>query len=536
MSPSLPPLLARVAAADNRTALVDGDRLVTYRELDAASRRVAAALLDGTRDLDETRVAFLVPPGIEYVAALFGIWRAGGIAVPLAMSHPPAELEYVIRDAGAAIVVAHPSYAGMLTPSVHSLGARLVTTADLLAPLTDAGPSFSLADASTDACASRRALMLYTSGTTGKPKGVVTTHANVTAQVRSLVAAWEWTPDDRALLVLPLHHVHGIINVVCSALWPGAACEMHTRFDTEATWARLASGAITVFTAVPTIYHKLIASWDAAPAKVRRARSEGCRQVRLMMSGSAALPVQTLERWRAITGHTLLERYGMTEIGMGLSNPLHGERRPGFVGAPLPGVQVRLVDETGATIAAAGPSEASEPGEIEVRGPGVFLEYWRRPGETARAFRDGWFRTGDISVTEDGAYRIVGRASIDIIKTGGYKVSALEIEEVVRAHASVADCAVVGVPDPSWGERVCAAVELRAGAALSIEELQAFARAQLAPYKVPKDLRCVTTLPRNAMGKVVKAELARLFNSDAPSAAARTRRSPGPPDSPRRAR
>jgi malonyl-CoA/methylmalonyl-CoA synthetase len=209
-----------------------------------------------------------------------------------------------------------------------------------------------------------------------------------------------------------------------------------------------------------------------------------------MMSGSAALPVQTLERWREISGHTLLERYGMTETGMILSNPLHGERRPGFVGTPLPGVETRIVD-----------------GEIDVRGPGVFREYWNRPDETRDAFRDGWFRTGDVASTPEeagGAVRLLGRTSVDIIKTGGYKVSALEIEAVIRDHPSVADCAVVGVPDEEWGERVSASVELRDGGSLTLDELQSWTRARLAPYKVPKELHAVRALPRNAMGKVIK--------------------------------
>jgi malonyl-CoA/methylmalonyl-CoA synthetase len=269
-------------------------------------------------------------------------------------------------------------------------------------------------------------------------------------------------------------------------------------------WERLSSGEITVFTAVPTIYSKLIAAWDAAPALQAR-RSAGVRQLRLMMSGSAALPVHILERWRQISGHTLLERYGMTEIGMALSNPLEGERRPGSVGQPLPAVDVHLVDEDGIEV------PDGTPGELEVRGPAVFHEYWQRPEETANAFRNGWFRTGDMAVLENGSYRLLGRTSVDIIKTGGFKVSALEIEEVLRTHPAVAECAVVGVNDPEWGERVSVAVELKPGASLSLDDLQRWAKAILAPYKVPRALTPVTALPRNAMGKVVKPEVARLF-------------------------
>jgi malonyl-CoA/methylmalonyl-CoA synthetase len=195
----------------------------------------------------------------------------------------------------------------------------------------------------------------------------------------------------------------------------------------------------------------------------------------------------------------------MTEIGMALSNPLDGERRPGFVGEPLPGVDVRLVDEQGR------PVPEGTAGELEVRGPAVFLEYWQRPEETKAAFRDGWFRTGDMAVIDHGAYRLLGRTSVDIIKTGGFKVSALEIEEVLRTHPAIAECAVVGVHDHDWGERVSAAVELRSGAVLSLDELQQWAKPLLAPYKIPRALATVTALPRNAMGKVLKPEVVTLF-------------------------
>jgi malonyl-CoA/methylmalonyl-CoA synthetase len=484
--------------AADRTAVIAADGTFTYRDLDEAARRVASALVEDGSDIDGARIALLVPPSFAHVAVVRGIWRAGGIAVPLAISHPAAELDYVIRDADASIAIADPAHASVLETLARAAGARFAVTTDLLADSRAPMPLPSL-------CPDRRALIVYTSGTTGKPKGVVTTHGNLAAQIASLVDAWEWTRDDHTLLVLPLHHVHGIINVVGCALSSGATCEMHPSFDVEATWDRLASGEITVFTAVPTIYHRLIASWEAASADVQRARSEGCRRARLMMSGSAALPVQTLERWREISGHTLLERYGMTEIGMALSNPLHGERRPGTVGSPLPGVDVRLVNEAGQRIA------DGMPGELEVRGSGVFLEYWRRPDETRRAFHEGWFRTGDVAVVENGAYRLLGRTSVDIIKTGGFKVSALEIEEVIRTHPAVADCAVLGVIDPEWGERVSVAVELRAHATLSLADLQAWTKARLAPYKIPRELHCLRSLPRNAMGKVVKPELAGLL-------------------------
>ncbi len=484
-----------MSRAPDRPAIVAPDGAWTYAELADAADRVAAGLTASRGDLDEARVAFAVAPGVAYAAILHGIWRAGGIAVPLALSHPPAEHEHVIRDAGASIVIADAARAALVEPLADAAGAWFVAATGLVARAGRAGRE-------PPAC--RRALILYTSGPTGKPTGVVTTHGQLSAQIAALVEAWAWTAADRALLVLPLHHVHGLVNVLSSALAVGASCEVLHPFAPEATWDRLASGEVSVFSAVPTIYHRLIQSWNAAPPETRRAWSAGARDVRLMMSGSAALPVQTLTRWREITGHTLLERYGMTEIGMGLSNPLHGERRPGSVGAPLPGVRARIVNDHGESVPDGG------PGELEIQGPGVFLEYWRRPEETRQAFRDGWFRTGDVAVLEDGRYRLLGRISVDIIKTGGYKVSALEIEEVLRGHPAVADCAVVALPDDTWGERVCAAVEFRPGPALA-DDLIGWARARLAPYKEPKEVHPVETLPRNAMGKVVKPDVARLL-------------------------
>jgi malonyl-CoA/methylmalonyl-CoA synthetase len=405
----------------------------------------------------------------------------------------------VIRDAGASVVVADQASAPVLATLARAARARLVTVDQALcAPPADDIPHLG---------SNRRAMIIYTSGTTGRPKGAVSTHETIGAQISSLVEAWGWTPADRLLLTLPLHHVHGIINGLGSALAVRATVEMPRAFDAEHVWERLASGEITVFTAVPTIYSRLIASWDAAPPPVRQARSEGVRRLRLMMSGSAALPVSMLERWREISGHTLLERYGMTEIGMALANPLNGERRPGFVGTPLPGVDVRLVDEGG------GPAGADQAGELEVRGPSVFSEYWQRPDETRAAFRDGWFRTGDMAVLEHGSFRLLGRTNVDIIKTGGFKVSALEIEETLRTHPEIAECAVVGVADEEWGERVSAAVELKDESALTLEQLQRWAKERLAPYKVPRALAAVPALPRNAMGKVLKPEVAALFKS-----------------------
>jgi malonyl-CoA/methylmalonyl-CoA synthetase len=282
---------------------------------------------------------------------------------------------------------------------------------------------------------------------------------------------------------------------------------MLPRFDADVVWEHIASGSLTLFMAVPTIYIKLISAWEAASPQRRAILSQACARLRLMVSGSAALPVSTLNRWKEISGHTLLERYGMTEIGMALSNPLEGERVPGSVGTPLPGVEVQLVDEHGAAVA------ADAAGEIEVRGPGVFKEYWGKPQATQAAFREGWFRTGDVAVLENGRYRILGRMNIDILKTGGHKVSALEVEEQLREHPAIAECAVVGVPDSEWGERVAAAAVLRAGEALDLESLRSWAKERLASHKIPSRLLIVGALPRNAMGKVTKPAIVDLFKN-----------------------
>ncbi len=490
------PIVARAWEHADRTAVAAEEGRFTYRELLAASRAVASALLDGAGDLREARVAYLVPPGFQWVAIQWGTWRAGGVAVPLAVSHPPPELEYVIADSRARAVVVHPELADRVEPIARRLGVRLVRSTAALEAAATPLPRVA---------ADRRAQVFYTSGTTAKPKGVVLTHANVTAQVRSLVEAWEWRPDDRILGVLPLHHVHGVVNVVTCALWSGATCELPPGFDSDDVWRRLTAGGVTLFMAVPTIYARLIAAWERAAADEQARRSSACRGLRLMVSGSAALPVSVLDRWSQISGHTLLERYGMTEIGMALSNPLHGPRVPGHVGTPLPGVGVRLVDEQGHAVS------PGTPGEIEVRGAGVFIEYLDRPDATREAFRDGWFKTGDVAVVEGGSYRILGRKSVDIIKSGGYKVSALEIEEVLRQHPEVAECAVVGVEDLEWGERVCAALVPRGGSRPDVRLIGSWTRERLASYKVPSRFLLVDELPRNAMGKVIKPEVARLF-------------------------
>ena len=491
-------LWERAAQHADRTAIVDGGQAHDYADLLDASSRVAHSLLDGSPDLDGQRVAFMVTPSFEHVAVQWGIWRAGGTAVPLCLSHPPAELAYVLDDAAPTVVVGDAAHAGPLGPLVEDRGLQWLPVDDALQGAAGPLPTVPL---------DRPALMIYTSGTTGRPKGVVSTHGNLKAQIGSLVEAWAFSSTDRTVLDLPLHHLHGILNVVCCSLWVGATVEMHARFDAAATWERLASGDLTLYMAVPTIYRRLIDHWTAAGPAERDRLTTGVRGLRLMVSGSAALPVPTMQRWEEISGHTLLERYGMSELGMALSNPLHGDRVAGSVGFPMPGVEVRLVDEDGVEV------EGHLPGEIQVRGDTVFLEYWRRPEATAASFtEDGWFMTGDIATRQDGRYRILGRSSVDILKTGGEKVSALDVENVLLGHPGVAECAVVGLADPDWGQRIVAAV-VPVEPDLDTDALREWCRGHLSPFKIPKSIQLVDALPRNAMGKVVKATVAAQLES-----------------------
>lgn len=487
----------KIAIASLTLGIATTEGSFTYHDLLQISAKIATNLLDNTKDLQEQRVAFLIPSGFQYVATQWGIWRAGGIAVPLCVSHPQPELDYVIADSGASIIIAHPSFKSLLLPIAQERNLRFILTSDTLPETVSLLPEIDI---------TRRALILYTSGTTGKPKGVVTTHQNIQAQITSLISAWGWKSEDRIFHCLPLHHIHGIINVLSCSLWIGAQCDMLTKFDANIVWDRIIEGNLTLFMAVPTIYVKLIAAWEAADKDTQKKMFAGCAKMRLMVSGSAALPVQVLEKWRNISGHFLLERYGMTEIGMALSNPLHGERLAGYVGKPLPEVEVQLVDESGNVVS------PGKSGEIQVKSPGVFLEYWQKPEATAKAFRDGWFCTGDFAVVENDNYRILGRMSVDIIKTGGYKVSALEIEEVLRTHPHIQECAVVGVADSEWGERVCAALVLQSGSNLTLKTLRSWAKERLATYKVPTQIITVDELPRNAMGKVTKPSVGKLFS------------------------
>lgn len=487
------PIIQQATKYDERIAFCQGTNQRTYRALLDGSEAIASALLNSSEDLNEQRVAFLLPAGADYVQTQWGIWRAGGIAVPLSLSATERELKYTLKDADCSCIITTSE----LVSKISSFGLR-----HLLIEETDRSTKVSLPQVTPK----RRAMILYTSGTTSSPKGVVTTHQCIQAQIEALVQAWHWQKDDRIPLFLPLHHIHGIINVMSCALWSGAEIEPFPRFDLDAILQRVSENAYTVFMAVPTIYVKLIQALESMPEEIRTPILAGFRSMRLMVSGSAALPASVHQTWTRLTGQELLERYGMTEIGMALSNPYEGERRPGAVGRALPGVEIRLRSEQGKII-----TSEDEAGEIQVRGPNVFLEYWNRPEATQEAFQEGWFCTGDVAILKSGYYHILGRSSIDIIKSGGYKLSALEIEATLLDHPAIEQCAVVGVSEETWGEIVAAAVVLNDGETLTLEALREWCRERISSYRIPRRLLTLEELPRNAMGKVTKPDVQELF-------------------------
>jgi len=497
--------LAREEAA--HAAILDARGAHTYADLVVTSKRVASWLLArvDAPSLAGERVAILVAPGAPFVAAFFGVLLAGGTVVVLSPLHPAPETQYFCDDASVRTVLVSAEHAELAAPLAG--GEREVHVAPLEPLLANAVAEARVNASAASLTADAPALQLYTSGTTGKPKGAVITHENLAVQQRLVGEAWGFSATDRLLHALPLHHMHGLAIALLTALGAGATTRL-TAFDAPAIWNAMSEA--TVFMAVPAMYHRLFLAFDAADEPTRARWSASARALRLATSGSAALPVTLAERWRVLTGAIPLERFGMTEIGVGITNRLVGDRHPGCVGFPLPTVETRIVGEDG---------RDAETGELWIRGPSVFAGYHGKPAETAKAFADDpeggarWFRTGDTvcreaSLGAPAPFKILGRTSVDILKSGGYKLSALEIEEVLREHPAVGEVAVVGVPDEAWGERVVACVVRRSGAApCDAAALRAFARERLAAYKVPKDVLFMADLPKNALGKVVKPDL-----------------------------
>jgi len=491
----MPLITQKAIAFAGKTAIIDPKGEYTYQQIIDASSLWAHRFLNGQSDLNGARIAFMVNPGFDYVAVQWGIWKAGGVAVPLCVTYPLASLAYVLEDTAAEQVVIDTVFESILLDYTSEKGLKSHLLSKPSTPFIASLPEVS---------SQRPALILYTSGTTSLPKGVVSSHANIDFQMESLIQAWEWNEGDRTICILPLHHIHGIINVVGCSLSVGGICEFLPKFSEEAVFDRLQSGELTVFMAVPTIYFKLIAYWDSFSEDQKHLVFQKLNAFRLMVSGSAALPVSVMEKWHVISGHWLLERYGMTEIGMAISNPFHGERKPGHVGIPLPGIQVRLMGDEEEI------KEELVPGEIQIKGPNVFQSYWNKAKATEETFtEDAWFKTGDVAHLDQGYYKILGRSSVDIIKSGGYKLSALEIEEVIRQHPDVADCGVIGLADEEWGEIVAVVLVLKSE--IEVKTLNAWIRERLPGYKVPRKYLIKEELPRNAMGKVTKNDLKAMF-------------------------
>ncbi|TYZ61768.1 hypothetical protein PybrP1_012800, partial [[Pythium] brassicae (nom. inval.)] len=551
-----PHFFSRVLEHQNALALIESPRDAqparewTFAGLLARAVRLRDTLAPQLRSAGsgatpsnrQPRVAFLGARGAAFVEIQWAIWLTGGIAVPLHARHPPEELAYILADCGAALLVASDEF--VHSPHLSEFLRRLPrhdgvpvhvhaeAGGESRTPLSDRDTDEIRQWVATHAQHAPAAQIVYTSGTTGRPKGVVTTHANLTAQIHDVVAAWEMSPRDHLLHFLPLHHVHGVLNNLLCVHYAGGSLEFLPSAEPSVIWSKLAASLtaarpVTMLMAVPTVYMLLLEEMERLQAQPPGVGSshridvdraiEAARGLRVAVSGSMACPVSILTRWHALTGQTLLERYGMTELGMVLTNPLHGERHLGYVGQSFPSVAVRLVDpDTEREVALSSERE----GELRVKGPTVFEEYWGKPAATAKEFDEsGWFKTGDIAQfsNERQSFRIRGRASADIIKSAGYKISALDVERVLLTHPQVQECAVFGLPDEKWGQVVAAVVRASTteppleNAEQFSPPLRAFVTPHLADNAAPRRFFFVSEIPKNAMGKVNKKALTSMF-------------------------
>jgi malonyl-CoA/methylmalonyl-CoA synthetase len=484
--------------------VVPGNGVVHYDELAQASARIANALVRAGC-VPGDRVAVQADKHWQVVALYLACLRAGLVYLPLNTAYQKRELEYFFADAEPRVIVCRPESLGTIETVAN--GALVLTVEARGGELWDRARDEPTAFATVHSKPDDLATILYTSGTTGRSKGASLTHRNLASNALALVEAWAFTRGDVLLHALPIYHVHGLFVAIHCVLLSGAHMLWLPRFDVDEVIGLLPQA--TVMMGVPTFYARLLAS--------PRLTREAAQNVRLFVSGSAPLLSETHAEFRARTGHAILERYGMTETGMITSNPLEGPRAPGTVGRPLPGVSVRVVDDAG------DPREPGTIGSVQVRGPNVFAGYWRMPDKTRDEFTaDGWFRTGDMGewVAEgeaQGYLRLVGRAK-DLIITGGLNVYPKEIEERIDALPGVVESAVIGVPDPDFGEAVTAVIVPRSGAHVDASQIIGALRGDIASFKVPKRVYVVDELPRNAMGKVQKNLLRERFAAHSDSA------------------
>ncbi|MCX5233818.1 acyl-CoA synthetase [Streptomyces prunicolor] len=490
---------ALVGSPGDQAALRFGDRSLTYGELAAASGALAERLREASGGIADGRVAVWATPTLETAVAVVAVLRAGVAAVPLNPKSGEKELGHILADSAPTLVLAAPG--DELPPPLRHLERVDVEVRGVGSD----GPDVSPGDEDP-------ALVVYTSGTTGPPKGAVIPRRAIAATLDALADAWQWTGDDVLVHGLPLFHVHGLVLGILGPLRRGGSVRHLGRFSTEGVARELNDGATMMF-GVPTMYHRIA---ETLPDDPGLAKSLG--RARLLVSGSAALPVHDHERITSATGRRVIERYGMTETLMLCSSRwtppdprpsvrADGEPRAGTVGVPLPGVELRLVEEDGTPLSG---YDGESVGEIQVRGPNLFTEYLNRPDATAAAFTaDGWFRTGDMAVRDpDGYVRIVGRKATDLIKSGGYKIGAGEIENALLEYPGVREAAVTGEPDPDLGERVVAwIVPTDPQSPPGLAELADHVAARLAPHKRPRVVHHITALPRNDMGKILKRSL-----------------------------
>ncbi|ESO03778.1 hypothetical protein HELRODRAFT_112159 [Helobdella robusta] len=541
----------------NNVAIRDKFRSHSYGDLLTKSHQLSHFIkkkLNDNRSGAKKVSALLCPNDSRYVVSMWGSWMAGSLVLPMSGKHPENLLNYFLQDSSTNVLITTEEYRHVAqklkdkNPNVYNIFFMVKVTEDLM---------------------DRPALIVYTSGTTGNPKGALHTHRTISTMIHGMIDRWGWSQDDVILHALPLNHVHGVINALLTPLTSGACCVMLPKFDPELVWDMILNRKTSttstkhqqqrqqqhqqqhqqrsnpnIFMGVPTMYNMLIDSlqqkvegerWklsDRDRNKFLGAVKNFCQEnIRLFVSGSAPLPLPIIQKWEELTGHTLLERYGMTELGMVFTNFLNGPREPGYVGRPFPLVDVAIAkninqSERGYEILSVGNEDGTKvftdgnevTGELLVKGGTVFSGYLNKEEATSQAFTsDGWFITGDTvsySQSKD-SYKILGRTSVDVIKHGGFKLSALEIENYLLKHENIREVAVLGVKDEKWGQKVFAVVVLKnRDVPFNVDDVRKWCRLHMASYQVPSDFRVVDDLQRNAMGKINKKILLSLYARD----------------------